>query len=63
MAIKLIKKEYSDLQGDYKRDYICDGDADVSNLPECACGSSALVIATGDVYVVNTQSAWTKVGG
>ena len=63
MAIKLIKKEYSDLQGDYKRDYICDDEANVASLPECACGSSALVIATGDVYVVNTQGAWTKVGG
>lgn len=63
MAIKLIKKEYSDLQGDYKRDYICDTDADVASLPKCRCGSSALVIATGDVHVVNPAGQWTKVGG
>ena len=61
--VKEIKREYSILQGESVSSYICDGDADVSNLPECACGSSALVIATGDVYVVNTQGAWTKVGG
>ncbi|MBQ8603904.1 MAG: hypothetical protein IJ410_03550 [Oscillospiraceae bacterium] len=63
MAYKLIDKEYSHTQGGYVQDYICDTNADVASLPVCRCGSSALVIDTGDVYVVNTTGEWAKVGG
>ena len=28
-----------------------------------AAGSTALVIATGEVYVLTTSNVWTKVGG
>ena len=62
MAIKLIEREWHPELNDYKHDYVCDAEADVSTLPESCCGSSALVIETGDVYVVNTQGVWTKVG-
>ena len=63
MAYKLIEKEFSYVLKDSVCSFICDTDTDVASLPKCRCGSSALVIATGDVYVVNTAGAWTKVGG
>ena len=41
--------------------------ADVSSLPttedEVAIGSTCLVIATGDVYMLNSQRSWEKIGG
>lgn len=46
------------------REYVCDTASDVANLPSnVPAGSAALVIATGDVYVCNSQGTWIKLGG
>lgn len=63
MAIKKIKREWCPSLGDYKKDFIADTEADVASLPDCCTGSSALVIESGSVYVVNTSGAWVAVGG
>ena len=48
-------------------DFVADAAADVANLPttedEVAVGSSCLVIATGDVYILNSQRSWEAIGG
>ena len=32
--------------------------ADVASLPPCCTGSSALVVDTGEVYMVNASGVW-----
>lgn len=52
-------------------EFIVDSASDISNLPtnassgengeeSCAMGSSALVIATGDLYLLSGDDTWTK---
>lgn len=55
MAYKLI----TELQYSAMEEFICDTEADVANLPKCSCGSSARVIDTGNLYVVNASCKWT----
>ena len=45
------------------REFVCDTEADIANLPECMCGATALVISTGDIYIVNATGKWVKFGG
>lgn len=45
------------------REFICDTESDVENLPQCMCGATALVVETGDAYVVNASGVWVKIGG
>lgn len=63
MAIKQIDRKYCSYSDAYKCDFICDSDADVENLPSSACGSTALVIESGSVYVVNASGIWAPMGG
>lgn len=67
MATKIINKRYCAEEDDYICEFICDTVADVAKLqtdhPNCCTGSTALVIQTGDVYIVNTSGVWTKFGG
>ena len=63
MAIKMIKSEYCPCVDDYRRDYIVDTEADVANLPQCCTGSSALVVESGAVYMVNASGVWAVFGG
>lgn len=58
MAIKMIDKEWCAEVKAYRKEFIIDGKADIANLPECCVGSTALVVATGDVYVVNASGEW-----
>jgi hypothetical protein len=58
----MYKRIIKELTSDCKS-YICDTEADVENLPTCCCGSSAFVVETGAVYVVNASGVWAKVGG
>lgn len=47
--------------------FICDTEADVAKLqtehPNCGAGSTALVVETGNVYMVNASGNWVKFGG
>ena len=63
MAIKLVNNEWCGCVGDYINSYIVDTQKDVANLPECCTGSSALVVETGEVYVMNASNVWTLFGG
>lgn len=44
-------------------DYILDDASDVKNLPACCPGSVAIVVATGEVYMVNASGEWKLFGG
>ena len=68
MATKLLSKKLSEIRvesstPEYVCDYLCDAEADISTLPVCGAGSSAVCIDTGAIYLVNTQGVWTKFGG
>lgn len=42
-------------------EYICDTADDITNLPiDCASGSTAYIIDTGDVYILNGSKEWVK---
>lgn len=61
MAIELIGNELEPEIG-YVKEYICDTEADVANLPKAKPGSSAVVCATGKVYIVNASGKWVEFG-
>lgn len=63
MAIKQTNREYCPSQNDYVCEYIVDTVAEITSLPTCCTGSTALVVSTGDVYIVNASGAWAKFGG
>ena len=63
MAIKKINQEYCICLNDYKQDFIVDTEADVSALPQCCTGSTALVAQSGTAYIVNASGDWVVFGG
>lgn len=68
MAIRLLSKRLSTIRSEdssveYVCEYLCDAEGDISTLPNCGAGSTAICIDTGAVYMVNTRYAWTKLGG
>lgn len=50
-----------------EKTFYADTVSDVANLPteesEVAIGSTCLVIATGDVYMLNSSRTWEVLGG
>lgn len=43
-------------------EFVCDTAQDVQSLPTNApFGSTALVIATGDIYIKNSSGTWVKI--
>lgn len=46
-----------------KKTFYCDTEADVAKLPKSMTGSEAVVVSTGNVYVVNASGVWTLFGG
>ena len=63
MATKLVNKEWCVCLNAYQCDYIVDTEADIATLPECCTGSSALVVESGAVYMVNASGVWAVYGG
>ena len=61
MAIKCVKHDWS--EGDCRKDFIVDTNADFENLPKCCVGSTALSAESGDVMIVNASGNWVKMGG
>lgn len=57
MAIKLINSEYCACVNDYRKEFICDSDADFNNLPKCCVGSTALS-TSGAIRMVNASGEW-----
>ena len=40
--------------------FVCDAEADVADLPtDVVLGSQVIVIATGNVYMINSSGIWT----
>lgn len=43
-------------------EFICDTEDDIENLSKnCAAGSTAFVIETKDVYMLNSKREWVKI--
>ena len=63
MAYKMVNKEWRCYLNDYQCDFVVDTEADISSLPECCVGSSALVVESGAIYMVNASGAWVMFGG
>ena len=61
--IKLVNMEWRRCLKDFQHDYIADTEADVPNLPKCCTGSSALVVESGNIYMVNASGVWALYGG
>lgn len=57
MAIKLINSEYCACVNDYRKEFVCDSDADFDNLPKCCVGSTALS-PSGAIRMVNASGEW-----
>ena len=60
MAVKLKVQGSNAYSG--CKEYICDTDADVKNLPKCCAGSTALVVESGKIYMVNASGEWKPFG-
>lgn len=43
------------------KEYVIDTPDDIKSLPPCMMGSSALVISTGEVYIINSEKKWVKI--
>lgn len=55
--IKLISSN-GEVQYDVN-EYVCDTLDDIAKLPKnCAMGSFAIVISTGDVFILNSNKEW-----
>ena len=63
MAYKLINEEYCACVDAQRKEFLCDTDADFTTLPKCCTGSTAVSVATGNVYVVNASGNWVAFGG
>lgn len=61
MAFKLIRAEWRSGIGGVK-EFVLDEEKDVAALPKCVPGSAALVVATGNVYIVNASGEWVAFG-
>lgn len=62
MAIEMISKEWCPCVEDSRKEFLVDTEADVNSLPKCCTGSTALVTATGNVYIVNASGRWVAFG-
>lgn len=46
-----------------RMEFVLDTDADLEDLPECGAGSSAISVASGNVFMKNASGAWRILGG
>ena len=63
MAVKLTDSRYCVVQCCFVNDYVADTAEDVTTLPNSGTGSTAIVVATGEIYMVNASGEWAKFGG
>lgn len=63
MAISLIDIKYNKTTKNTVREFICDTNADLPQLPKCEPGSHALSVASGNKYIVNASGYWVLLGG
>lgn len=44
------------------KDFVCDTPEDIQYLPtDCTMGSTAFIISTSEVYMINSRKEWVKV--
>lgn len=58
MAIKELRKTWSDCQLDYVREFIATKESDVDKLPTCCVGSTCVVSETNNRYVCGKGNQW-----
>lgn len=63
MAIKFTTVRWVECLNDYYREFICDTDEDLENLPKSGTGSVAVSLESGRAMVVNTNNEWVEIGG
>lgn len=59
MAIKEVNRNLNYT----KATFYCDTEEDVASLPKSMTGSEAIVVASGNLYVVNASGEWALFGG
>jgi hypothetical protein len=42
------------------KEFACDTVEDLKSLPECSMGSTAIIIATAEVYMMGSEKEWVK---
>jgi hypothetical protein len=42
------------------KEFVCDAVEDLATLPQCKIGSTAFVIATSEIYMINSKGEWVK---
>lgn len=60
MAITKYKLN-EDYNASNHMEFLCDADSDVASLPgldECAVGSTALILESGDFYILTPSGEW-----
>lgn len=62
MAVKTTAKYWCEHAHGYHQELICDTDADVENLPKCCAGSTAIVVESGKIFMVNASGEWAPFG-
>lgn len=63
MAHKIMTEGKRVLYSDQVREILCDTDADFATLPKCCPGSTAVSVASKNVYMVNASGRWVLFGG
>ena len=43
------------------KEFVCDTVEDLQTLPQCKMGSTAFVIATSEIYMINSKGEWVKI--
>lgn len=43
------------------KEFACDTAEDLTQLPECPIGSTAFIISTSEVYMINGNGEWVKI--
>ena len=62
MPYKCYKMTYSRPLDAHIKEYICDYESDVANLPADAPMSTAVVAESGNLYIVNASGEWVPFG-
>ena len=57
----MFKMTKSDSEIEYGvKEFVCDTNVDLKNLPRCDMGSSAIILSESSVYVKNGAGKWVK---
>jgi hypothetical protein len=62
--MKLIDKKWNPYLSQHESEWIIDTEEELTAgfAPDCACGSFAFVISTGNGYMKNSVGKWQKIG-